>query len=166
MIFADISDGMAVFLDSNTLIFHFSQHATHGQPCTQLVHRVQLGQVQGWTTPSVLYETSHRLMTIEAMAKFNWPPAGIAARLRSHSTEMGKLILSEQAMQALAASRLTLATMTFNTGALASQISRQYGLLTGDALLVAAMQEHQVPHLASLDPDFDRVPGITRYSPT
>jgi predicted nucleic acid-binding protein len=38
-------------------------------------------------------------------------------------------------------------------------------LLTGDALIVAAMQQHGVIHLASADTDFDRVPGITRYGP-
>jgi predicted nucleic acid-binding protein len=38
-------------------------------------------------------------------------------------------------------------------------------LLTGDALIVAVMQQQGLSHLASLDSDFDRVPGITRYEP-
>jgi predicted nucleic acid-binding protein len=47
----------------------------------------------------------------------------------------------------------------------AAILSRQYGLLTNDALTVAIMQHLGLTHLASHDADFDRVPGITRYRP-
>ena len=44
-------------------------------------------------------------------------------------------------------------------------VSQQYGLLSGDALVVAMMQHHGLVNLASNDVDFDRVPWITRYAP-
>jgi hypothetical protein len=44
--------------------------------------------------------------------------------------------------------------------------SQQHELLTGDALGVAVMQDYGSSRIASADTDFDRVPGITRYSPT
>ena len=47
----------------------------------------------------------------------------------------------------------------------ATQFSQQFELLTGDALVVAAMRGHGLKKLASADSDFDRVPGITRYAP-
>jgi predicted nucleic acid-binding protein len=37
--------------------------------------------------------------------------------------------------------------------------------LTDDALVVAVMQHHHLTVLASLDDDFDRVPGLMRYAP-
>ncbi|MBW3540208.1 MAG: PIN domain-containing protein [Planctomycetes bacterium] len=37
--------------------------------------------------------------------------------------------------------------------------------LTNDALVVAVMQAHGLPDLASHDADFDRVAGLTRYAP-
>jgi predicted nucleic acid-binding protein len=43
--------------------------------------------------------------------------------------------------------------------------SERHELLTGDALIVAVMQEHGLTNLASNDADFDRVPGLTRYAP-
>ena len=48
---------------------------------------------------------------------------------------------------------------------LAADIIRQYGLLTHDALIVCIMRYHRLTALASLDADFDRVPGLTRYAP-
>jgi predicted nucleic acid-binding protein len=37
--------------------------------------------------------------------------------------------------------------------------------LTDDALMVAVMQANGLTSLASLDTDFNRVPGLTRYAP-
>ena len=47
----------------------------------------------------------------------------------------------------------------------ATHLSHQYELLTGDALIVAIVRQHGLTNLASLDDDFDRVPGLTRYAP-
>jgi predicted nucleic acid-binding protein len=52
-----------------------------------------------------------------------------------------------------------------NHVSLAPDVSRQTGLLCGDAVVVAVMQAHGLVHLASNDADFDRVPGLTRYAP-
>ena len=48
---------------------------------------------------------------------------------------------------------------------LAADLSRKHGLLSGDALVVAMLQSNGLANLASNDEDFDRVPGIMRYSP-
>ena len=47
----------------------------------------------------------------------------------------------------------------------AAGISQQTSRLHNDALVVAVMRAHGLTNLASADPDFDRVPGITRYAP-
>jgi predicted nucleic acid-binding protein len=47
----------------------------------------------------------------------------------------------------------------------AAGISQQAGLLHNDALIIAVLRAHSVENLASADPDFDRVPGITRFGP-
>lgn len=47
----------------------------------------------------------------------------------------------------------------------AAALSRQHGLLTNDALILALMHAEVLTAIASHDADFDRVPGITRYAP-
>ena len=44
-------------------------------------------------------------------------------------------------------------------------LSQQHELLTGDALILAVMQANALANIASNDADFDRVPGLTRYTP-
>ena len=48
---------------------------------------------------------------------------------------------------------------------LAADLSCQHGLLSNDALVVSVMRDRGLSALASHDPDFDRVPGLTRYAP-
>lgn len=47
-----------------------------------------------------------------------------------------------------------------------NEIKRQHGLLTNDAVLLAAMERSGVTSLASNDPDFQTVGTITLYRPT
>jgi predicted nucleic acid-binding protein len=55
--------------------------------------------------------------------------------------------------------------ITAHLVSLAADVSRQFGLLCNDALIVATMRHEGLTNLASNDTDFDRVPGITRYAP-
>ncbi|HET6879328.1 MAG TPA: PIN domain-containing protein, partial [Pirellulales bacterium] len=44
-------------------------------------------------------------------------------------------------------------------------VSQQYGLLSGDAMIVAVMQHYGLTNLATHDDDFDRVPWLNRDAP-
>lgn len=68
-------------------------------------------------------------------------------------------------MEDIFQSRLQVLAIEPNLMRQAAIPSRQFGLLTNDAITVAIMQHHGLTHLASHDGDFDRVPGITRYAP-
>jgi hypothetical protein len=41
MTFADLLRGDSVFLDANTLVYHFEPHAIVGASCTQLLLRIE-----------------------------------------------------------------------------------------------------------------------------
>ncbi|HTK77879.1 MAG TPA: hypothetical protein VL371_21605 [Gemmataceae bacterium] len=88
MTFLSVSSGDLIFLDANTLVYHSTSHPKYGAACTQLLKRVELGDVRGYASSHVLADVAHRLMTVEAMALRGWPQAGIAARLRKHHDEI------------------------------------------------------------------------------
>src|SRR5712692_5737097 len=97
MTFDDLSAGEAIFVDANTLIYHFSSHPRYGAACTGLVERIEWKEILGFTSAHCLADVAHRLMTIEAMGRFGWPGSGLAARLRKHHAEIPKLSLFRQA---------------------------------------------------------------------
>ena len=60
MTFLSIPPGVAVFLDANTLIYHFANDVQYGAACTQFLKRVELRQLLGFTSAHVLGDVAHR----------------------------------------------------------------------------------------------------------
>jgi predicted nucleic acid-binding protein len=163
--FDDIPSGATVFLDANCLVYAAISDPQYGAACKRLLEQIENKAILGCTSSHTLGDVSHRLMTIEAALKFGRPMTGIANWLRRHPAELTQLARYRQALDDLQAIPMTVLPVT---GALifrAADLTRQFGLLTNDALVIAVMQDHALPHLASQDSDFDRVPGITRYGP-
>ena len=117
------------------------------------------------TSAHVLGEMAHRLMTIEAALALGRPLAGMANWLRRHPAEVQRLGRPRQAIDDLAAIPITILPNSGSQVSRAADLSRQHGLLMNDALIVVVMHNNGLTALASLDADFDRVPGITRYAP-
>jgi predicted nucleic acid-binding protein len=165
MTFVDLPAGAAVFLDTNTLVFHFQPNPVLGSACTDLIERIERQEITGFTSTHVISEMAHRLMTIEATQRFNRPFTGIAYWMRGHPSEVQQLTQFRQAIQEVPRYRLQVLTIPADLLDPAAAITQQTGLLHNDALIVALMRLHGLTNLASADPDFDRVPGITRYEP-
>ena len=165
MIFSDIPGGSTVFIDANTLVYHFGADSHFGPACGELLKRVELHELRGVTSTHVLSEVAHRVMTIEAIEVNRWPIAGIAARLRRRPSEVQRLMVFKNAVEAILASQIDIATIIPSLILAAAKISLATGLLSNDALIVAVMQANGISNLASNDADFDRVAGISRFSP-
>jgi predicted nucleic acid-binding protein len=165
MNFADIPSGDSVFLDANVFVYAFADEPTFGDPCVELLERAELGDVQGYISAALLSDVAHRLMALEACETFGWSYAGIGQRLRNHPAEIQKLQRFRVALDDIVGIGIHTLPVTHQHVLLAGDLSRQHGLLSGDALIVALMQGHGVSKLASNDGDFDRVPGIIRFTP-
>jgi hypothetical protein len=98
--------------------------------------------------------------------KFGWPVRGIAQRLRKHPALVRQLTTFHQTVEMILQSRIQVLAVSPSWILTASTISRQTGLLSNDALIVAVMQNHGLTDLASNDADFDRVPkGLDQLDP-
>jgi predicted nucleic acid-binding protein len=165
MTFDDLVPPADVFIDANTILYHFTADPQWGMSCTHLLERIELHELRGFLSTHVLADVVHRLMTTEAMDLFGWPGTRLAARLRKHHVEIPKLNIYLQALVKLSQIGIRVLPVLEAHVIQAAQLSRDHELLTGDALVVAVMQADGLTNLASLDTDFDRVPGITRYGP-
>ncbi len=165
MTFADLVAGDAIFLDANLFVYHFASDPRYGAACTQLLQRIENQEILGLTSTHVLTEMAHRVMTVEAITAFAWPMSGIARRLRKHPAQVQQLAGFHQAVERVLQSRIQVLTIPVALIAAGARLSRQTGLLSNDALIVAVMQANGLTRLASSDHDFDRIPGLTRYEP-
>jgi len=166
MTFKDIPAGSAVFLDANTFVYAVLAHPVHGVACSALLDRIEKQDIQGFTSSHVLSETAHRVMTMEACNRFSWPAPGIARRLRKHQAEVKQLLVPRRALDEIQAARIIGLAISAQQVSVAVDVSKQFGLLSGDALVVVSMRDQGLAQLASLDSDFDGVPGLIRYVPS
>jgi predicted nucleic acid-binding protein len=163
--FNDIPAGFAIFLDANCLVYAATLDPQHGSACERLLERIDNQDIQGFTSSHVLAETAHRVMTLEAVARFQRPLAGMANWLRRHPGKVQQLTRHHQAIDEIRNCKVGILPVEGAAVSRAADLGIQHGLLTNDALIVAIMQDHGLAYLASNDADFDRVPGITRFAP-
>ena len=153
-----------MFVDASVFIHHFEPNALFGPASTQFLERIENQEINGLTTTHIVSEIAHRLMTIEAMQTYGWKSAGIALRLRNHPADVQTLHRFRLAVQEIPHFGVRILTVDPAWLDSAAGLSQQTGLLHNDALVVAAMHANGLTNLASADPDFDRVAGITRYA--
>jgi predicted nucleic acid-binding protein len=159
------SSGTVVFIDANCLIYAVSADPRYGPSCKRLLERIDNRDIQGFTSAHVLSEVAHRMMTLETVARFSRPPAGLANWLRRHPDVVQQLTRHRQAIDEIRNANIQVLPVEGADVSRAADLSTPFGLLSSDALVVVLMQRHGLSHLASLDADFDRVPGLTRYAP-
>src|SRR5262249_7763538 len=112
----------------------------------------------------LLSEAAHKLMLVEAATQFGWK-SKITQHLRQQPQNVQQLMKFRQAIQQVPQLGIQVLAIPPPLVEVGTLVSQQTGLLTNDALLVAVMQANGLTNLASHDPDFDRVPGLTRYAP-
>jgi predicted nucleic acid-binding protein len=165
MIYSDLPVGATVFVDAGVFVHHFEPNVHFGPAATEFLERIENQEITGITSTHIISEVAHRLMTIEAMQAFGWKSGGIALRLRNHPAQVQTLKRFRQAIQEIPLFGIRILTIDPAWLDPAAEISQQTGLLHNDALIIAVMRAHGLTNLASADPDFDRVTGITRYAP-
>lgn len=164
MTLAEILSGSSVFVDANAFVYAFAPDPQFGPSCLQLLERIELGDLQGFTSSHVLSDVAHRLMSLEACADFGWPYQGIARRIKRHPGEVKQLTRFQQAIEAVVAMGVQVLPVAAQHVLAAASISQQFGLLSNDALIAALMQDNGLTQLASHDTDFDRLAGIVRFA--
>jgi predicted nucleic acid-binding protein len=165
MNFTAIPNGTSLFVDGNTFIYYFGAHPVFGPACDALLTRIENRELTAFTSAQVLSDVAHRLMTLEAANRFGWPLSGMALRLKNHPAEVQQLTNYIQALDEITLIGIQVLPITGRLVSLAADVSRQTGLLSGDASIVVLMKDQGLTILASHDADFDRVAGMTRYSP-
>jgi predicted nucleic acid-binding protein len=164
--FNDIPASAAIFVDANCLVYALMADPRYGAECERLLERIDNQDILGFTSAHVLSEVAHRVMTLEAVSRYNRPLTGMANWLRRHPAEVQQLSRHRQALDEISNCKIRILPSEGTEVSRAADLSIPFGLLSGDALIVAVMQRHGLSALASLDADFDRVTGITRYAPS
>jgi predicted nucleic acid-binding protein len=113
----------------------------------------------------VINEVTHRLMLAEAVAKHVITKSNVSALKRKWRD-----VATLKEYWSLTARIFDLNIMISGSDEqllhVAQTVRSNYGLLTNDSLILAAMIEYGIGSLATRDGDLDHIPTITVYKPT
>jgi predicted nucleic acid-binding protein len=159
---ANLPAGADVLLDANIFIYSF---AGQSHECRNLLHRCATEEVFGITTLEVINEVTHRLMLAEALAR------GIitrqsAAMLKGKWSEVAKLTEYWALTSRIFEFNILIVASDESRLHMAQTVRSNYGLLTTDSLIVAAMNQYGIDCLATRNGDFDHISGLAIYKPT
>ena len=153
------------FLDANILYYHVVAQEGLSAYCTALIREVVLDQRKAATTANAMSDAVHKVMFTEAATFHKRPRAGLLAWIKDHPGAIKQLSLFRAAAERFAELPLWMLPVNEDSVKMAADISAATGLLTNDALNLAAMEENDIRHLVTNDRDFDGLPGITVWKP-
>jgi predicted nucleic acid-binding protein len=153
------------FLDANILYYHVVAQEGLSEYCTSLIREVVLGQRQAALTVNAMSDAVHKVMFTEAATFYKRPRAGLLAWIKGHPGAIKQLSLFRAAAERFAELPLRMLSVNEDSVKMAADISAATGLLTNDALNLAAMEENDIRHLVTNDDDYDGISSITVWKP-
>jgi predicted nucleic acid-binding protein len=157
-----IKSGTKLLLDANIFLYAI-QNAS--RQCRNLLERCARNEISGILPLHILAEVAHQLMLAEARDNAWIRGSNPARQLGQNPDRVRQLTRYEGLVRDILAVGLTLEPLTPEDFLSAMDISRQFGLLTNDALLAAIGQRLRVDSVASADRQFGRIQGLELYSP-
>ena len=160
---SEVPAGTSVFLDSTIFIYHF----TGASPsCRDLLSRCEAGRLHAVTSAVAIAEVTHRLMTIEAVARGLVSPGNVIKKLRERPEIVRRLSLYQEQTEKIPWMGVEVAPLDRRLLAIAAPLRMRYGLLTNDSILLATALEYGIGAFASADRDFERVEPVQLFLPT
>jgi len=157
----DIPSGSAILIDANVLIY--ARRGMSGQ-CRRLLERCAAREIIGVLSAIVVAEFCHRRMMQEAQSR-GLAAANPARTLAQNPALVRQLSGYAQESEDLLAGDFTMLAVEDADFGKALALQRQHGLLTNDSLHLAAGLRAGISSLATNDPQFDAVPGISVFKP-
>ncbi|HRY47643.1 MAG TPA: type II toxin-antitoxin system VapC family toxin [Candidatus Paceibacterota bacterium] len=157
----DIAEGDRVLIDANILIY--AKRAMSEQ-CRRFLERCAQREVNGVLTTVAVAEFCHRRMMQEAQSR-GLSGSNPAKALSQDSALVRQLTQYRQDMDDLLAGEFAVLGIEAADFIKALELQRQHGLLTNDSLHLAVGLRAGVNHLATADPQFDVVSGVTVFKP-
>ncbi len=151
-----------VFVDSNIFIYHFLDVSEY---CTDFLERIELKEIEAYTSTVVLAEVLHRLMIAEVVEKYDVKPGRVIKYLKEKPEIIPALEKCEIAIKEIPEFKVKILTVTPETIFQSKNLRKKYNMLTNDSLNLCVMKANGLNEIATNDSDFDRVDWIKVWKP-
>ena len=162
----NINSGEKILFDTNVFIYSALDHPKYGNPCTQLIHGVESGKIEGYIPTIVLNELLHRLMIAEVIERGLALNTGDAIRiLKKDKNTFQSLDICWNEIDRLFDMGFIILKEKNNTLAESLIISHRYSLLATDAYIVSFAKSYNIKNIITNDSDFEKVEWLKVWKP-
>ncbi len=163
---SSIPSNAKVLFDTNIFVYSALDHPEYGESCTQAFQRVESNEIKGYVPTIVLNELLHRLMIAEVIKKeLARNTREVLKLLKQDKSIIPSLNICWQEIDKIFASEFTVLEDMPNIFRKASQISREYSLLSSDAYIASFAHVYGITNIATNDTDFESVRWIKVWKP-
>lgn len=157
-----VPNGSDLLIDTNVFVYGLSGSSPQ---CKECLRRCSIEQVTGITLYEVIHEATHKFMLAEGRSKNLFVRQG-ASYLSAHPEQVKRLTDYWVNTQRLLALNLVFLPMEEKIVIEAQKERFAAGLMTNEAIIIAAMHEYGISNIATADAAFNAVAGISVFSPT
>ena len=154
--------GESIFIDSNILTYHLLHDPLYGTSCKEFIKKVENGEFEGIISPLVVSETLYNLIKATILKAYHLKPKELVHFIKTNPQAVSNVDL-EPAMELF--NLFSLAPISEFEVRACYRAIKDYSLLTNDAFHVATMKQRELKHIATNDPDFERVAWLTVWKP-
>jgi predicted nucleic acid-binding protein len=159
---SEIRAGEWVVIDTNILVY---TNQRQSRQCLEFLGRCASGELRGVVPVPMVAELVHALMMIEAREN-GWVERANPSRALAERPDLARrLSRYESQVREFLGIGLRIEPATSQDILEAMRIQREAGLLTNDALLLAAARRLNIEAVATADKAIARAPGFMVYEP-
>ncbi len=150
-----------VFVHSN-IFNHFLDISEY---CTDFLERIEMKELEAYTSTVVLAEVLHRLMIAEVVEKYDVKPGRAMKYLKEKPEVIPALEKCEIAIKEIPEFRVKILSISPETIFQSKSLRKKYNMLTNDSLNLCVMKANGLTDIATNDGDFERVDWVKVWKP-
>ena len=163
---ASVPDGTKIIIDSNIILYTALDHPVFSRSCTDFLIRVEREEIHGFIPSVVIQEVTHHFIISELMEiGYGKSVADCVAHYKRDPLIMNNVSKTWTEIQRLFTINCTILYDNPDMVRNSIPVSRDFQLFTKDAYIASYAQSNKIPHIASNDKDFSRVPWLTVWKP-
>jgi predicted nucleic acid-binding protein len=157
-----IPSNSIVFIDSNIFIYHFLGAS---EPCTDFLERIEMEEIDAYTSTVVLAEVLHRLIIAEVVETHGIELSKVVKFLKQNPEIIPTLEKCENAIKEIPEFKVKILPIGSEAIFQSKKLRKEYSLMTNDSLNLHAMKINDLKNMVTNDSDFDKVEWLTVWKP-
>lgn len=152
-----------IFVDTNIFVYALAKKHRYKRTCEALLSKINHGDTIGFTSSTAINELFHTILIGEVKRKYG--DIEVIRFIKEHPNAISECDVAYGALDDIFDSNIVILPLTLEVLKHAKTLSKKCNLLFSDAIHAASCEVYGIKHIATNDPDFDKVDFLKIWGP-